>query len=416
MNSTLKSILTWTLALILIFPAFAQPEKQTLYSKAEIEQLVAPIALYPDSLLSQILMASTYPLEIVSAARWVKENPKLKGAELEAALKQQKWDESVKSLTTVPDVLKTMSDKLEMTQKLGDAFLAQQQDVLEAIQRLRNMAQEKGHLKSSKEQVVNVTQAPAATPSKPSVITIEQTDPNVVYVPVYDPNVVYGEWPYPEYPPYDYYPYGYSPAAALLTFATAAIVGNALWGHFDWGNRYVNIDVNRYNKFNGANINGDRWQHHPEHRGNVPYRDKVTQHKYGRDQIQNTQSREAFRDRAEQGRQQLSQERAQSLKQAKKSPQQQLANKKPSHAKSKAKAQQARKPSQQARKPSQQARHPSRNYNGGRGAGQHRPPHHNQARKQHTPQRATHRGSQQRSMHRGSSNRGSFHGGGGRRR
>lgn len=290
------------IALVLLpWRAYSQQTTQpALFSQPEIEQLVAPIALYPDALLAQVLMASTYPLEIVSASRWVKANPNLKDKALEDALQQQSWDASVKSLTTVPQVLEMLNEKLDMTQKLGDAFLAQQKDVLNAVQRLRAKAQEKGNLHSSKEQVINSTQEEGAP-----IITIEPADPQVIYVPTYDPSVVYGSWPYPSYPPYDYYPPNYVAGTALLSFGASLAVGNAIWGNCNWHNGNVNVDVNRYNSFNRTNINNPNWQHNVEHRKGVQYRDKATQQKYGKVQTANIDSREAFRGRAEQGQNDL---------------------------------------------------------------------------------------------------------------
>jgi hypothetical protein len=152
----------------------------------EIEQLVAPIALYPDSLVSQILMASTYPLEVVQANRWLRANKTLKGDALTKALEAQNWDPSIKSLVNFPQVLAMMSEKLDLTQRLGDAFLAQQKDVMDAIQRLRARAQAQGNLQTTKEQTVIVEQPEAQT----TVIKIEPADPQVVYVPSYNPTVV----------------------------------------------------------------------------------------------------------------------------------------------------------------------------------------------------------------------------------
>ena len=184
--------------------AAAAPSGAKTFSKEELEQLLAPIALYPDALLAQVLMASTYPLDIVAAERWVKGNPGLKDKALEDALQQQPWDPSVKSLAVFPQVLTMMSEKIDWTQKLGDAFLAQQADVLATAQALRNKAVAQGNLKDSKEQKVTTT-----TENNQTVIKIEPTNPEVVYVPTYNPTVVYGTWPYPAYPPYYYPPPGY---------------------------------------------------------------------------------------------------------------------------------------------------------------------------------------------------------------
>ena len=219
MRQIRKSPLIWLLAALVVQPPTwrvaaqeAAPQPPT-FKPEEIEQLVAPIALYPDALLAQTLMASTYPLEVVAAARWVKENPKVEGTALEDAMQKQSWDPSVKSLTAFPQVLAMMDAKLDWTQKLGDAFLAQQNDVMDAVQRLRAKAQAEGNLKTTPEQTVIVEQQPAnveqkvvvqqqpAAAPQTTVIKIEPTNPQVVYVPTYNPTVVYGAWPYPAYPP-----------------------------------------------------------------------------------------------------------------------------------------------------------------------------------------------------------------------
>ncbi len=270
------------------------------FTQQELDQLVAPIALYPDTLLAQVLMASTYPLEIVTADRWVKTNPGLKDKALEDALQKQTWDSSVKSLTVFPQVLAMMSDRLEWTQRLGDAFLAQQKDVLASVQTLRGKAVTQGSLKDSKEQTVATTQENNTT-----VIKIEPTNPEVVYVPTYNPTVVYGAWPYPAYPPYYWYPPGYVAGGALLGFTAGVIVGGALWGGVNWGHGDVNVNVNRYNNFNRTNISDGNWNHRPEHRGAVPYRDQGVARQYGRGQTADAASRDAFRGRADSGREQI---------------------------------------------------------------------------------------------------------------
>jgi hypothetical protein len=270
------------------------------FKKEEIEQLVAPIALYPDALVAQILMASTYPLEVVAAARWSKANPDVKGKDLEDAMQKESWDPSVKSLTAFPSVIAMLNDKLDLTQKLGDAFLGQQKDVMAAIQRLRAKAQAAGNLKSGKEQTVTTAQEDGQT-----VIKIEPAEKEVVYVPTYDPTVVYGPWPYPAYPPYYYYPPGYVPGAAFFSFTLGVAVGSALWGGCYWGRGDVYINHNNYNNFNKTNIKSGDWQHKPEHRKGVGYRDPGSQQKFGGGQRPGVDSREQFRGRAEQGRQDL---------------------------------------------------------------------------------------------------------------
>src|SRR5215471_15862163 len=196
-------------------PAAAPPPASSgdqLLSAGELDALVAPIALYPDNLLSLVLMASTYPLEVVQADRWASANKNLKGDQLKAAVDKQGWDDSVKSLVATPDVLTMMSSKLDWTQKLGDAVLAQQPDIMDAIQRLRQKAQANNKLESNKQQTVTVKQEGGK-----QVIVIQQTDPKTVYVPYYNPSVVYGSWPYPAAPPYYFgYP-GYIAGGVVAT-------------------------------------------------------------------------------------------------------------------------------------------------------------------------------------------------------
>lgn len=305
-------------------PGTAEPQPApALFKPEELEQIVAPIALYPDALLAQVFMASTYPLEIVQAARWSREHPEVKGDAVAKEMEKQTWDAAVKSLVAFPDVLTMMNDKLDWTQKLGDAFLAQQKDVMDAVQRLRTRANEAGNLKSSKEQTVKTEPAPAGAPA-PQIIIIESSSPDVVYVPTYNPTVVYGAWPYPAYPPYYYYPPAYVAGAAFFSFSVGVAVGGALWGGCNWGHGDIDIDVNRYNNFNRNEINANRntsisdrsvnngkWQHNSEHRRGVEYRDKSTQQKYGRTSSQQgMQSREQFRGHADQGREQISREGA----------------------------------------------------------------------------------------------------------
>ena len=277
-------------------------------------------------------MASTYPLEIVEAARWSKEHPDVKGDAVAGAVQSQSWDASVKSLVAFPEVLTMMNEKIDWTQKLGDAFLAQQKEVMQTTQVLRNKAKEAGNLKSSKEQVVKTEPAPAGAPA-PQTIIIESKDPEVVYVPTYNPTVVYGAWAYPAYPPYYYYPPYYA-GGAFFSFSMGVIVGGAIWGNCNWGGNDVDIDINRQNNFNRNEINNNRnsnnrgntantnnragnnsagtkqsWNHDSSHRKGVGYRDSGTQQKYkGGASQQNVAARDQYRGRAEQGRQQMSRE------------------------------------------------------------------------------------------------------------
>lgn len=298
------------------------PDAADKLSQEQIDQLVAPIALYPDDLLTQMLMASTYPLEIVQADRWLKANKDLKGDALDKALESQTWDASVKSLVGFPDTLSMMSEKLDITSKLGDAFIAQQKDVMDAIQRLRAKAQAAGNLQSNQQQTVTVQ--PAAAGTQTQTIIIQPAQPQVVYVPQYNPTVVYGAWPYPAYPPAPYYPPGYVAGTAILSFGVGVAVGaiwnNNSWGHCNWNsgsvniNRNTNINVNN-NNFNNNNFNrnnnfnnnvggggGQQWQHNPQHRQGVPYSNKATAQQFGGvDRAQASQARNDFRGRESSG-------------------------------------------------------------------------------------------------------------------
>ena len=300
------------------------------FSEGELEQVVAPIALYPDSLLAQVLMASTYPLEVVEAARFQKEHSELKDQALDEALQDKTWDASVKSLVSFPEVLTMMNEKLDWTQKLGDAFLAQQSGVMDAVQQLRAKAKAEGNLETTEQQKVIVEPAPppppdvvvVEAPPSQTIIKIEPADPQVIYVPTYNPTVIYGPWPYPAYPPYYYFPPGYVAGASLISFGIGMAVGASLWGNcgWGWGHGDVDINVNRYNNFNSnvtRNYNRNeinnkfqngKWQHDASHRKGVQYRDQATQQRFGKDGPKGADSREAFRGRAEQGRQQMKRE------------------------------------------------------------------------------------------------------------
>ena len=267
----------------------AQGEKT--FSQEQLDQILAPIALYPDGLLAQVLMASTYPIEIVTAERWVKSNPGLKDKALEDALQKQPWDASVKSMAAFPQVLTMMSEKLDWTQQLGDAFLAQPKDVSATVQNLRAKASKEGNLKDTKEQKIVTEQVATQT-----IIKIEPANPQVVYVPTYNPTVVYGSWWYPSYPPYYYYPPGYAVAGAAWGFA-AGVAAGAIWGNYNWGGGNVDIDVNRYNNFNKTNISNKNWNHDASHRGAVPYKDKGVAQQHGRGQSPSASTRDASRGR-----------------------------------------------------------------------------------------------------------------------
>jgi hypothetical protein len=277
----------------------APPPNEQLLKPEQLDALVAPIALYPDTLLAEVLMASTYPLEVVEAARWTNENKNLKGEQLKAAVEKKAWDDSVKSLVATPSVLEMMNTKLDWTQKLGDAVLAQQPDVMDSIQRLRARAQANGKLESTKEQKVSVRQE-----ENRQVIAIEPGVPDTVYVPYYDPAVVYGGWPYPDYPPYYFGAPGYIGGAVLATglaFGAGYAVGrwasggNYWGGGVNWGNR--NINVNR--PINVNNVNANNWQHNPQHRQGVRYNNANVAQRFGNNNLRTgSQQRMDFRGRS----------------------------------------------------------------------------------------------------------------------
>jgi hypothetical protein len=323
MKKSINNPVIWFLVLLSVSPLWAvssEPNTGSVFKQEELDQLLAPIALYPDSLLAQIFMASTYPLEVVQAEKWVRDSNSLKGDELTKALEGKSWDPSVKSLVNFPDVLQIMSENLDLTQKLGDAFLSQQKDVMATVQTLRKKAQEQGNLKTSEQQVVTGNQQ----------VIIESNDPGVTYVPEYDPYTVYGGWWYPAYPPYYWYPGWHigdlRPRPTPYSLRNRVEAGPAwgyAWGGCDWRDGTVGIDVGR-NKNLNQNINRDyyarnyqkagqldqsgkgTWQHNPNNRRGVAYRDQATAQRYNRASTADlVQSREAYRGRAEQGRQDI---------------------------------------------------------------------------------------------------------------
>jgi hypothetical protein len=299
-------------------PAGAEPQaanpSQEILKPEELEALVAPIALYPDTLLALILMASTYPLEVVQAERWVSQNGSLKGDQLKAAVDKQPWEESVRSLAATPSVLTMMSTQLEWTKKLGDTALAQEADLMDAVQRLRSKAYANKKLESNKQQTVTVSnvkpspsgsstaqqsQTPSAGATQPTqsqprpVITIASTQPDTVHVPYYDPGVVYGAWPYPAYPAYYWPPPGYIAAGVVATglaFGAGYALGRWASGGY-WGGAGVNWNNNNLI----INNSGNRFQHRPEHRHGVRYNNPGVAQKFGGNRPSGSQSRMDFR-------------------------------------------------------------------------------------------------------------------------
>ncbi|MFC5577775.1 DUF3300 domain-containing protein [Lysobacter niabensis] len=292
----------------------AAPARDAVFGREQLDQMLAPIALYSDPLLAQVLMAATYPGDVAEAAAWSKSHPDAKGDQAVKEVASQPWDPSVQSLVAFPQALATLGQDPAWVQRLGDAFLAQPEDVMDAVQRLRHQAQAAGHLESNEYQ--NVTVQPSAQPSvEPamggttvveqgggaSTIIIEPASPEVVYVPSYDSTQVYGTWAYPSYPP-AYYPPppGYYMGGALATglaFGVGVAVADSLWGDFDWGGDDIDIDVDRYNNINvnnQLNASSNRWQHNSVNRDGVPYRDRASREQYSR-RLDGASSREAFR-------------------------------------------------------------------------------------------------------------------------
>ncbi len=270
----------------------AQSQEMTTTEEApkipndQLDSLVAPIALYPDAMLAQTLAASTYPLEVMQLDQWMDKNKNLKDKALADAVAKQPWDPSVQSMAAFPEVVQRMAENIQWMTDVGNAFLAQQKDVMDAVQRMRAKAQGTGNLKTGSEQKVETK----TTQSGQQVIVVEQANPEAAYVPSYDPAVVYGAAP-AESP---YYPYsypGYQPGTALAWGSAIAVGGiwaNNNWGNYDWDDGNVTINNNNnFNKNYNKNVNktgagqGNSWQHNPQHRGNAPYANKQTANKYG---------------------------------------------------------------------------------------------------------------------------------------
>ncbi|WP_340532460.1 DUF3300 domain-containing protein [Escherichia coli] len=332
-QQTAPDISAVTLPATVSAPPVTPAVVKSAFSTAQIDQWVAPVALYPDSLLSQVLMASTYPANVAQAVQWSHDNPLKQGDAAIQAVSDQPWDASVKSLVAFPQLMALMGENPQWVQNLGDAFLAQPQDVMDSVQRLRQLAQQTGSLKSSTEQkiiattkkVVPVNQpanapatqsntvstsSPVVAEPAPTVITIEPANPDVVYIPNYNPNVVYGSWANTAYPPVYLPPpagepfvdsfvrgFGYSMGVAT----TYALFSSIDWDdddhdhhhhddddyhHHDGGHRdgndwqhngdNINIDVNNFNRITGEHLTDKNmaWRHNPNYRNGVTYHDQ----------------------------------------------------------------------------------------------------------------------------------------------
>ena len=269
-------------------------------SNEQLDSLVAPMALYPDPLLAQTLAASTYPLEIIQLQQWMAKHKDLKDKALADAVKRENWDPSVQAMSAFPDVVKQLADNIKWTSELGNAFLAQQSDVMDAVQRMRKKAKDNGNLKTTEQQKVETKVVESKT-----VVVIEPAKTEVIYVPSYNPTVVYGPPVYP-YPPVYYPPPpppGYYAAGMAISFGVGMAMGAAWgggWGYgAGWGHNDINVNVNntyvnnRQNVSNRQNVNNRQntsnrvgsgnssWQHNPQHRGGAPYSDRATASKYG---------------------------------------------------------------------------------------------------------------------------------------
>jgi len=248
------------------------------FSQQQLEQILAPVALYPDQLLAQIMMAATYPLEVVQADRWLQDpnNAALRGDQLSAALEQQGWDPSVKSLVPFPQLLHMMDSNLSWTEQLGDAFLSSQSSVMDTVQTLRQQAQSSGHLQSSQYQQIS---------SQEDSIVIEPAAPDTVYVPVYNPAIAYGTWAYPDFPPYYFPDFFAGMAVGAFGFGWFGFgIDVPLWGwsRWDWAHRDIYVIPGRFGSRSrqDPHIAPAPWRHDPAHRAGVPYRDPDTRNHF----------------------------------------------------------------------------------------------------------------------------------------
>jgi len=304
----LKSFIAFLACVFALLGQFAHA--QARLPNAQIDQLLAPVALYPDALLSQVLMASTYPDNVADAAKWSAAHASLSGDAATRAVESESWDPSVKSLAAFPSVLDMMGRQPQWVQSVGDAFLAQPDDVMASIQRLRLQARQAGSLDSNdKQKVITETVSTGQT-----VVKIEPASPQVVYVPVYNPATVYGTWAYPSYPPY-YYPAPPGSAFARtivsgISFGLGVAAIDSLWGDFNWRRGDVDINVHHYNNINvhhRLDGNNNTWHHNPEHRGHAPYRNDAVRNRYDNQRVAGLANkatvlpaRDATRDRAAQ--------------------------------------------------------------------------------------------------------------------
>jgi len=315
MFSILRNIAVLFSIALLLGTAPARAADPPAFTAAQLDQMLAPIALFPDALLSQVLMASTYPSQVAKAADWAFANRDLKGDDAVKAVQDKDWDPSVQSLVGFPQVLAMLQEKPEWVRDLGDAFLAQPDAVMDSVQFLRMKARDAGNLKSNEQQIVTVEAAPPAPqtimvnapPPPTQIIVIAPAQPQMVFVPIFNPLFIFGPWWHPLFPPFFVPPpvrwgFGWSVVGSAIWWGTAIGVRNALWGGVNWNTRNVNINVNQWNNINVNNrINSNdrnvNWNHNSRNRQGIPYRDVAT-----RDRIQQANPGERIRTNDYRGR------------------------------------------------------------------------------------------------------------------
>ena len=318
MHSILRVAAALFAAVLLLFAAQARAADPPKFNVEQLDQMLAPIALFPDSLLSQVLMATTYPKDVAEAAEWAFANRGLKGDDAVKAVQDKPWDPSVQSLVAFPQVLAMLGEKPEWVHDLGDAFLAQPKDVMDSVQFLRSKAKDTGNLSSNEQQIVTVEAAPpapqtivvTAPPPPAQIITIAPANPQVVFVPIYNPVHVFGPWWHPLFPPFFFPPpvrwgFGWNPVSTAIWWGVGIGVTNALWGGVNWGRRDVNINVNRWNNINvnhriNSNNRNVNWNHNPGNRRGIPYRDLNTRNRMQQSNFGERGGREEFRGREDQ--------------------------------------------------------------------------------------------------------------------
>jgi hypothetical protein len=303
MNRLIKLTGALLLILPLSLPAAAASADEGVYSQAELDQMLAPIALYPDTVLSHVLIAATYPLEVVQAARWSRANPGMDGDRAVAAVEDRDWDPSVKALVAFPDLLARMSEELDWTRDLGEAFLGQEEQVVDTVQVLRGRAYAEGHLESNDHLTVRREQR---------IIYLEPRVREIVYVPWYDTRVVYGSWWWSGYPPVFWgYPAGYYPHMVFYWGHGFRVSSRFYFSWFHWPHRHVVVVHHHHHHHHHAGRTGTgkdraiRWRHDPKHRRGVGYRNEQVGFQYGSHQLERPDPAPRFRQSVDRGNPQV---------------------------------------------------------------------------------------------------------------